>query len=163
MENTPWHDRHAYVVGPPGSHRFAKELHVSPFLPMGLDYELLLHRPWGTAQPRSRRASRVTGASSPPPCPCGADRWTAPTLGRLLWRHPAMTHRVTAGIYAQAVRLRLKGAPFFANPAGRGRKPASADAHLARTRWTPTEIRAESAPSGLTVCNGWSACRCLHR
>ena len=25
---------------PPGTHRFAKELHVSPFLPMGLDYEL---------------------------------------------------------------------------------------------------------------------------
>ena len=40
VENTPWHERHAYVVGPPGSHRFAKELHVSPFLPMDVDYEL---------------------------------------------------------------------------------------------------------------------------
>ncbi len=33
-----------------------------------------------------------------------------------------MTHRVTAGIYAQAARLRLKGAPFFGHPARRARK-----------------------------------------
>ena len=41
-------------------------------------------------------------------------------LGRLLWNYPAMTHRVTAGIYAQAARLRLKGAPFFSHPTDRG-------------------------------------------
>ncbi len=40
-------------------------------------------------------------------------------LGRLLWNYPAMTHRVTAGIYAQAARLWLKGAPFFPHPARR--------------------------------------------
>ena len=40
VENTPWHERHAYVVGPPGSYRFAKAMHVSPFLPMDVDYRL---------------------------------------------------------------------------------------------------------------------------
>ncbi len=45
VENTPWHERHAYVVGPPGRHRFAKELHVSPFLPSHLDYELRYSAP----------------------------------------------------------------------------------------------------------------------
>ena len=40
VENTPWHDHHAYVMGAPGRHRFAKELHVSPFLPTGLDYQI---------------------------------------------------------------------------------------------------------------------------
>ena len=45
-------------------------------------------------------------------------------LGRLLWSYPAMTHRVTAGIYAHAARLRLKGAPFFTHPALQPRKEA---------------------------------------
>ena len=34
VTNTPWHERHAYVVGPPGEHHFAKALHVSPFIGM---------------------------------------------------------------------------------------------------------------------------------
>ena len=33
VSNTPWHERCSYVVGPPGEHRFAKAMHVSPFLP----------------------------------------------------------------------------------------------------------------------------------
>ncbi len=33
VSNTPWHERHRYVVGPPGTHTFAKAMHVSPFLP----------------------------------------------------------------------------------------------------------------------------------
>ncbi len=150
VENTPWHDRHAYVVGPPGSHRFAKELHVSPFLPMGLDYELRYTAPGerltlGLDVLRGdRRLLSASLALRRRPLDRAA-------LGRLLWRHPAMTHRVTAGIYANAVRLRLKGAPLFANPVGRGRKPTSADV----TRpdlLDATEIQQRSAPSGLTVC-----------
>ena len=34
-----------------------------------------------------------------------------------LFRQPFMTARVVAGIYAQAVRLRLKGAPYHPHPA----------------------------------------------
>lgn len=116
VENTPWHDRHAYVVGSPGRHRFAKELHVSPFLPMGLDYELRYTAPGehlivgldvlqgdqrlfaATLSLRRRALDRTA-------------------LGRILWRHPALTHRITAAIYAHAARLRLKGAPFFRHPA----------------------------------------------
>jgi DUF1365 family protein len=116
VENTPWHDRHAYVVGPPGRHRFAKELHVSPFLPADVDYQLRYTAPGpgltvgldvvqgsrrlfaATLMLRRRSLNRVA-------------------LGRILWNHPAMTHRVSAGIYAQAARLRLKRAPFFSHPA----------------------------------------------
>ena len=45
VENTPWHDKHGYVLGPPGRHRFAKVMHVSPFLPMDVDYELSYSAP----------------------------------------------------------------------------------------------------------------------
>jgi uncharacterized protein len=40
VTSTPWRERHCYVVGPPGSHEIPKELHVSPFLPMRLRYNL---------------------------------------------------------------------------------------------------------------------------
>ena len=127
VENTPWHDRHAYVVGAPGSHRFAKELHVSPFLPTGLDYELRYTAP----------GDRLTVALD---VLQGDQRLFAATLllhrraldrhalGRLLWNYPAMTHRVTAGIYAHAARLRLKGAPFFTHPARQAGKAGIAAA-----------------------------------
>jgi DUF1365 family protein len=124
VENTPWHQRHAYVVGPPGRYRVAKELHVSPFLPPHLDYELrytapgpLLtvgldvfqdHRRLFAATLWLRRSALDRAA-----------------LGRLLWNHPAATHRVTATIYAQAARVWLKGAPFFTHPDRRSRGPAT--------------------------------------
>jgi DUF1365 family protein len=124
VENTPWHQRHAYVVGPPGRHRFAKELHVSPFLPPNLDYELRYTAPGPlltvgldvfqddcrlfAATLRLRRGALDRAA-----------------LGRLVWNHPAATHRVTGAIYAQAAQVWLKGAPFFGHPERRSRRPAT--------------------------------------
>jgi uncharacterized protein len=118
VENTPWHDRHAYVVGPPGEHRFAKELHVSPFLPTGLDYQLCYTAPGERltvgldALLGDRRLFAATLS-------LGRRAIDRAALGRLLWSYPAMTHRVTAGIYAQAARLWVKGSPFFSHPAHR--------------------------------------------
>lgn len=127
VENTPWHDRHAYVVGPPGRHRFAKELHVSPFLPTGLDYQLRYTAPGDrltigldVLQGDQRLFAATLSLSRR-----ALDR---AALGRLLWNYPAMTHRITAGIYAHAARLRLKGAPFFTHPARQARKAGIAAA-----------------------------------
>jgi uncharacterized protein len=126
VENTPWHDRHAYVVGPPGVHRFAKELHVSPFLPMGVDYELRYTAPgdWLTVGLDVLRGDRRLLSATLSLRRRPLDR---AALGHLLWHYPAMTHRVTAGIYAHAARLRLKGTAFFAYPVDRGRKVGAAD------------------------------------
>jgi len=41
---------------------------------------------------------------------------TRANAGRMLARYPAMTAQVVAKIYWQALRLRLKGAPWFAHP-----------------------------------------------
>jgi hypothetical protein len=119
VENTPWHERHAYVVGPPGRHRFAKELHVSPFLPPRLDYELRYTTPGPqlTVGLDVLQGDRRLLAATLFLRRRSLDR---AALGRLLWNYPAMTHRLSAGIYAQAARLRLKGAPFFSHPTGPG-------------------------------------------
>jgi len=45
VTNTPWGERHCYVVGSPGSHHFTKTFHVSPFLDMDLDYDLTYGAP----------------------------------------------------------------------------------------------------------------------
>lgn len=136
VSNTPWHERHRYVVGPPGVHHFAKAMHVSPFLPDVATYtlrystpaaELLValdlnaptvpvpYRRWDVAdpeQPRPHLAASMRLRRHP------LDR---AGLGRLLWSYPLMTTRVSAGIYAQALRLATGGTPFRRHP-GQGRQ-----------------------------------------
>ena len=120
VENTPWHERHPYVVGPPGRHRFAKILHVSPFMQMDVCYELTYTAPEERFALRldvlraSERLFGVTMSLRRRPLDHA-------TLAHLLWRRPAGTYRVSAGIYHQAARLALRGAPFYVHP-GR-RKP----------------------------------------
>jgi DUF1365 family protein len=130
VSNTPWHERHAYVVGPPGTHTFAKALHVSPFLPAQGTYTLRYSAP----EEDMRFSLDVAAPSSPSGRTDGSDPDTeAPQLsasmvlrrspldraglGRLLWEYPLMTTRVSSGIYAQAMRIAARGAPFHRHPA----------------------------------------------
>ena len=132
VENTPWHERHSYVVGGPGVHRFAKQMHVSPFMPMGCDYVLRYGAPGERMSLRldlvQEDRTLLTAALSLSGRPLDrAAMWA------YLLRYPAMAHRVSAGIYGQASRLALAGAPFFAHPdkarrtrPGSQRRPAGA-------------------------------------
>lgn len=118
VTNTPWHERTTYVVGAPGSHDVAKTMHVSPFLPMDLCYRLTYGAP----------GEQLSLTIDVTPCHDAGtvllhtalllDRRPASrqSLGRLLWRYPLMSMRVSAGIYAQAARLRLAGAPVHPHP-----------------------------------------------
>lgn len=115
VENTPWHERHSYVVGPPGRHQFAKSLHVSPFLPMDVDYVLRYNAPGerlGVQLDVLRGDERLLSAT----LSLHRRAIDRRALGQMLWAYPALTHRVSAGIYAQAARLRLRGAPFHRHP-----------------------------------------------
>ena len=53
VTNTPWHERHWYVLDAHHAGPFAKELHVSPFLPMDLTYRLQIDP--DTQRPTARR------------------------------------------------------------------------------------------------------------
>ncbi len=110
VTNTPWHERTAYVLPGPGSHVVAKELHVSPFLPMDLQHRFVIGDPGQRlvlgvddfgADGRVFSASMVLRRRPA----------TRRSLGRVLWRYPLMTMRVSWGIYRQALALRRKGVP----------------------------------------------------
>lgn len=118
VTNTPWHERTTYVLGPPGRHVVGKVMHVSPFLPMDVRYRFHYEPPGErlrlavdvvAADDEERVLLRTLLSLRRRP----ADR---AAIGRLLWHHRAMPLRVSAGIYAQAARLRLAGAVVHRHP-----------------------------------------------
>jgi DUF1365 family protein len=148
VSNTPWHERHTYVVGPPGPHSFAKAMHVSPFLPAQATYTLRYSAP--------EEDIRVSLDVAAPAVPSPSGRGDAPDgdtmaprlsasmvlertpldragLARLLWAHPLMTTRVSGGIYAQAVRLAARGAPFHRHAARGDVAPAPMNDEMAHS------------------------------
>lgn len=118
VTNTPWHERHVYVVGRPGRHRFAKELHVSPFFDMDMDYELSYAKP-GDRLALSMRAVRGDNTLFDAGLRLQRHEADRLALGRLVWNHPFTTLRVSGGIYGQALAPWREGAPFVAHPARR--------------------------------------------
>lgn len=131
ITNTPWGERRSHVLVPdpaaaaPGIHvRFAKDFHVSPFMPMEMDYD------WHFGVPgerlgicmRNERAGRPVFDAS---LSLRRREISARTLAAALLRYPLMTARVSAAIYWQALRLWLKGVPFHVHPARRRGTPPS--------------------------------------
>jgi DUF1365 family protein len=110
VTNTPWGERHAYVL--PGSGDFAKALHVSPFMPMEQRYTCRAPAPGETLSVHieSREDGRLAFDAT-----LGMKR--RPLTTRALARHPAATLRLLALIYGHAVALKLKGVPVQPHPA----------------------------------------------
>ncbi len=127
VTNTPWHERTAYVLPGTGSHLVTKQLHVSPFLPMDLVHRFVIGAPGRRlvlGVDDLRDGERVFSASMV------LDRRPADrrSLGRVLWRYPLMTVRVSWGIYRQALALRRQGVPVHPHPtrSGSGGSPSVA-------------------------------------
>ncbi len=123
VHNTPWGERHCYVLdcrGRPAdadgwSFTRRKEFHVSPFMPMDVDYtwrftapgrNLAVHMENHIA---GRKVFDATMALQRRPI-------TTSTLAGALARHPFMTGTVIAAIYWQALRLWLKRVPYHPHP-----------------------------------------------
>lgn len=120
VTNTPWHERHAYVLGPPGRHRLAKSLHVSPFLPPEAVYDISYTAP-AAGLSVSMDVLAVEGGERLLTASMRLRRRPLDrrSLNHLLWRTPAMTVRVSAGIYGRAAALAVRGAVFHPHPANR--------------------------------------------
>ena len=111
VTSTPWHERHVYVIDAyEKSHRFAKEMHVSPFLGMDQDYVMSWSKPGERLNVHlgNRHGDERVFDANLVLRRRGSSR---ADLASLLWRRPS-TYAVSANIYRQALRLWRKGAPF---------------------------------------------------
>lgn len=115
VTNTPWKEQHQYVLGPPGRHVVDKALHVSPFFGMDQRYTITYDAPG----PELRLSIDVTEDDRRvfrAALHLRRREITRAALGRVLWRHPMLTMRVSAGIHTNALRLWRKGATFHHHP-----------------------------------------------
>ncbi len=129
VHNTPWGERHCYVLPITGSaahhrFRFRKAFHVSPFLDMDYDYDWRFTPPGeriGVHMRNERDGARDFDAS------LSLERrpLDGPTMARALASHPFMTGKVVGAIYWQALRLWLKGVPVQPHPDKRASRSGS--------------------------------------
>jgi DUF1365 family protein len=123
VSNTPWGERHCYVLadsanlGDDRIRRFecAKELHVSPFMDMDIEYKWLLTSPSDNLVVRISNyleRERIFAAT----LILRRQEITGRSLALTLFSYPFMTLKVVTAIHWQALRLWLKGCRFKAHP-----------------------------------------------
>lgn len=100
-------------------HKAAKDFYVSPFIDAEQRYSFTLTEPGETLALRIRLDS-PQGLTMIATETAEARPLTDPALLRLALLRPFMTVKITAGIYFEALRLRLKGAAFYKHPGNDG-------------------------------------------
>ena len=124
VTNTPWGERHAYVVERrgPGILKGGSEkvLHVSPFMDMDHRYDWRVADPGPTLSVHieNRRAGELAFDAT---LSMRRRPMTRRALAAVTARYPFATARVLALIYAHALRLKLKGVRVRPHP---GESPA---------------------------------------
>lgn len=120
INNTPWNERHVYVTQVTTNdklieHNFKKSFHVSPFMDMDFRYQ------WKFNRPDEELIINMNNFK-------GDKHWfnahlhlqalplTSRNLSRMLTKYPFMTLKVITAIYWQALKIKLKGIPFYDHP-----------------------------------------------
>lgn len=149
VNNTPWGEQIAYVLwegnrlanrGKYGeseceysaSYRHPKSMHVSPFMPMEMDYLWQLNRSTDRLY-----ASIVNLQDEEPKFGASISLRRRPLtereLYRALLRYPLMTFKILGAIYWQALRLWWKQCPTYQHPAKKNGEPQPRPTSTARS------------------------------
>ncbi len=124
ITNTPWGERHSYFLPIHGAQaaqgplqwQFAKQFHVSPFLPMNLHYDWRFGSPGQRLDVYMRVQDAASVAQFDATLTLTQRELSSQALLAQLLRYPFITAKVAFAIYWQALRLWLKGIPFFNHP-----------------------------------------------
>lgn len=114
VSNTPWNERHHYLVNLDTQADTPKAFHVSPFNPMDMTYK------WSISQPSSRLSLAMDCVREDKEFSAGINltKFTLDNanLSAALKRIPSMTIKTVAGIYWHALKLLLKRTPLYTHP-----------------------------------------------
>ncbi len=123
VNNTPWGEQHCYVLsadqdsGRHGHKRFQmrKSFHVSPFMPMQIDYDWRFSTPDEglSVHMESYKAARKIFDAT---LSLRRRPISSASLMGVLALYPLLTVKVVGAIYYQALRLWLKRVPFCTHP-----------------------------------------------
>lgn len=134
ITNTPWGERHCYVLGPDdnlasgGKKRYQldKVFHISPFIGMDVAYD------WRFSEPASHLAIHMENLSEGKPffdatMLLKRKEISGTALAQVLLQYPVMTARVIGAIHWQALCLWMKGVPFHSHPKKQEASPGGAN------------------------------------
>lgn len=122
VSNTPWNQRHYYLIDMQGQKITEKEFHVSPFMDLDMVYHwrikapnpkhdhLLVHIENFTTIDDKQSQSKVFDAT----LALTKQPFTFKSQCRVWLTLPIMTFKIVAGIYYQALKLFIKKVPFVA-------------------------------------------------
>lgn len=123
VNNTPWNERHCYVLwsgnstgaGESLEFQHPKDFHVSPFMGMDMQYLWRLATPGATLKvhlANAQNAQTIFEAGMS----LQRQPLTRQNLRRMTMRYPLMTAKILTAIYFQALQLWWKKCPSYTHP-----------------------------------------------